>query len=403
MLLLGLALGASATERQPDPRVARALLRTGQLDALSAWVDTQRSVGNGSAFDAFRSLTPDETAALRAWVEAEPNSSIARFALAERELAIAWESGKRVRITNLGARERDVMREHLRAAVALSEAVRGQEPGWREVDRLQLVAARLLGDSELAERAWARGFAQAPADPLLWGALLDGLSSRWGGSYAQLEQAAESAQVHVATNPRLRQLLARAPADRARELREAGEFAAAIEQWDLAISFGEQTWLLRERAWTQFQAGDQVPALAGLDHVIQLAPFDADAHHRRAHVLMALERYAAAAEAAALSADLAPARDHFAWVQQSAAAKARRVAKAEALASRSQASGIVGGWWRESVFAGLLALVLIGATRRFSRRERAGWTGLRSAIAHSELRTRSDRAPSAIATLEGDE
>jgi tetratricopeptide (TPR) repeat protein len=407
ILLIGLAHGASASEPLPDPRVARALLRTGQLETLTSWVKTQRRLG-GSGFAAFQSLTADETAALRGWVEADPGSNIAMLALAERELAMAWEPRGRERIMNIGAREREVLRTHARAALVLSESVRARDPRSVEADRVQLVAARLLGETGMAERAWTRGLASSAADHHLWAAYLEGFSRRWGGSHAQLEQVAESAQVHVGTNPKLRQLLALAPADRARDLAEAGEFAAAIEQWDLALGYGEQPELLRGRAWTQFQAGEHELALEGLDHVIQLAPFDADAHHRRAHVLMALERYATAAEAAALSADLAPSRDHFAWVQQSAAAKARRIAESDGFAKRSPSAGLIGiarQWWLQSVLIGLFAIISIWAIKCLGRwrRERNGWARLDDAIVGSDAGPSSDPARGPIATLERDE
>lgn len=376
-LLLGVASGAWAGDAAPDPRVPRALLRAGQLAELEAWAAALHVAAEGNvparSFAAFRSLTSDETALLRAWVASAPNSTVAKLALAERELAIGWERLGRGPVAHLDARERGLVAKQARTAARLAEASRLEDPRWLDVHRIQLDAARLLGDPELAERAWARGFAAEPANHDLWSALLDGLSRRWGGSYRQLEQAAASAQANAGENPRLRFLLARAAADRARDLHDANEFRDALEQWELALVHGEQAWLLRERAWTQHHAGRATAALAGLDRAIELEPYDADAHHRRAHVLMALERFAEAAEAAGFAADLAPSRDHFAWVQQSAAAKHRDAAEwARLVENRNVAAAALHsvGWWASNLTAGLLAVGLIWAVRRLTRMRR---------------------------------
>ena len=283
--------------------------------------------------------------------------------------------------TTVDPRSWTAMKRHARRAVELAEAAAEREPGWVEPCVLQLEAARLLGDPELAERAWTRGFALAPASHSLWDALLDGLTRRWGGSYDQLEQAAASAQEHVAQNPRLRLLQARADADRAHDLRDANEYDVAVIHYDLALEHGEQAWLLGARGWTHYHAGSHSEALRDLERAVTLEPFVAGHHHRRAHVLMALDRHADAEAAAALSVELAPTDDHFAWVQQSAAAKHRKQAEWDAFVANPSAGEALrrgSRWLTTNALWSLLASGSLWATFhgwRLSRRRVASAEG----------------------------
>ena len=326
-VVLATAADAGSPVDEVDPRAYRAWLSVGATasieESLEAFRLTGDTVSRHRAFRAFRSLTPQESEALAAWLEAAPDSAAAGLALAEWELGLGWRRRGTGMESTLDSRSRIAIRRHARNAVDLAEAAIQREEDWLHPHLVQLEAARLLGDGELAERAWSRGFARAPSSYALWSALLDGLTRRWGGSYTQLEQAAASAQAHSDANARLRLLLARADADRAHDLRDSGLFDRAIEHYDLALEHGEQAWLLGDRGWTHYHAGRHSEALRDLDRATRLEPFVADHHHRRAHVLMSMDRLREAEEAAILSVVLAPAKDHFAWLQHSATKRRR--------------------------------------------------------------------------------
>ena len=103
-----------------DPRPYRTMLETGATAAIEERFEQLRAPGDERsahrAFQAFRSLTPDQAEALVAWVEAKPASPVAWIALAEWELALAWDRRGRDTFATMAARARAEMTRHARRA-----------------------------------------------------------------------------------------------------------------------------------------------------------------------------------------------------------------------------------------------------------------------------------------------
>ncbi len=327
-VVLSAAASATPTASPIDPRPLRALLLqtddAALKEAFSRLEQADERVQQ-RAFQAFRDTSPEQSARLGQWASSDETASLLRLLRAESAIGAAWRRWGRGHPTSFDAATRAAIDDHAAEAAAHAAASLpgASEAAWVEAHVILLEVARLTGDRDLAAATWARGFERAGSSFLLWSALLDGLERRWGGSYAQLEEAAASANRHAAARPALRDLRARPDADRARDHREAGDPTQALEYHNAALALAPAAWLFAERGWSARYAGDLESALADLDTAIEQDPFVADFHHRRAHVLKELGQIQAADEAAALAVELAPMDDHYAWLRHATAADRR--------------------------------------------------------------------------------
>jgi len=101
---------------------------------------------------------------------------------------------------------------------------------------------------------------------------MNSLLPRWGGTYREMSEFAQSELKYLNSNPRLWTLQGAADADRADDYYREENYAAAIESYTQALKFGDCVTWLKYRAACYYKQGKKDEATADYKRVLYYSP-----------------------------------------------------------------------------------------------------------------------------------
>ncbi|HSJ98135.1 MAG TPA: hypothetical protein VLC53_13725 [Myxococcota bacterium] len=317
-----------------DPLPLRALLEQRDFDALEARFAAARAAPDSHEatvlLGKFGELTSAQHLGLEEWASARPDSVAARLALAQRELARAWEARGTGYAHTVDGEARRAMSARLGRALALAAEAAERDPRWLDARRIQIQCAQLTGDGAFARSAFEAALAVDPTHYGVWSGYQRLFRRRWGGSYEAQEEIARVAQAHADANPRLRRLLGAADADRAQDLWSAGRLEEALAAYDRALPHGDDGALRVDRSGVRAALDDAAGARAEIESGLAIDPYFAGLHATLARRCMSDHDFACMVKAAERAIALEPAdpeheklRAFGAWAVEHPAAAVR--------------------------------------------------------------------------------
>jgi tetratricopeptide (TPR) repeat protein len=254
-------------------------------------------------FDAYNAFDVGDIATgayLDDWVRERPRSGNALLARATHYVAAGWEArGESVRRQT--SRDKFVgMREYFQRARSDVDSSLRVMPCNVIGYHLLMRAATTAGDTKMSRALLDQALIIQPYSFLLRARHMYNLVPRWGGSYREMEDFAAESDALVDRNPRLRALHGFPAWDRADVLARQKDTAGALEQFDIALSFGDFWQFRLDRAELYYRLDRYKEALEDLDRAQIQRPQYVEMLDYRSSVEYALGRDATGAEAARL-------------------------------------------------------------------------------------------------------
>jgi len=195
------------------------------------------------------------------WIEADPNSAYALAARGIHYVEAAYQARgiAFVKDTPPENFERmDVL--VVKAKADLLESLR-REPRLIAAYHGLLGIARLKGDIELRLSSVNNALALDPADQWVYDDWIDTVEPKWGGSYEEMQQAADAAAEHASENPLLKRARSRpiCYAAQQRACQKCGhtpDNVEALELYRQAVATAPGVCFLNGAGWIASQLGD---------------------------------------------------------------------------------------------------------------------------------------------------
>src|SRR5450631_1441101 len=319
-----------------DKRVSLRLLRAQKFGSLDAWMndlqaqfeaDWHKEYWPMDALDAFGNPDPSLNALLDAWVEAKPESYMARAARGMHRESLGWYARGGKWASETPPEKFGRMRQEHRVAFPDLDDALEMHPGLLAVHRALIRIANANGAPiALKRRLLDQGLVQCPDCFQIRVTFILALQPRWGGSYQAMSDFAGDAESR-STNPKMHTLAGFADADRCSLLNRDKRKAEALEACNRALATGETFYALLERGYVRERSAPAA-ALADINRALALRPQDTEALALRAWLLAQSRDYAGHARDLALLRELDPVRKvskaALAWAAQGLAADAAR-------------------------------------------------------------------------------
>jgi tetratricopeptide (TPR) repeat protein len=262
-----------------DQAGLRSLLLRGKLPEITKYAEEyQRAFEDDfhaeyyvrAVADAFTSSEPELERALDAWVEAHRTSFAPFLARGSYRLERGYAARGSAYTKDTHATNFVAMREQL--ALARADFERALELSPRLIVALrQLIRTSFIGATRAEVDAYAqRAFAVCPACMQPRVAEQYALTPRWGGSYREMQAAADVAPVEK--NSRLRLLPGYAEIDRAEGFVRDKQLERALEHVERALALGENVDVLLEKGDILRRMSNPAAALAALRRAQDISP-----------------------------------------------------------------------------------------------------------------------------------
>lgn len=123
---------------------------------------------------------------------------------------------------------------------------------------------------------------------------LEKLQPRWGGSYQQMQRFADDSQPYAAANPKIRLLEGFVELEKAHDLMDDDQYAAAIPHLTRALTHGDHSFFYYYRALCYQHLEEFPQALSDMNHAVILEPDTPSYYLTRSKVQAKLRNFDAA-------------------------------------------------------------------------------------------------------------
>jgi len=258
--------------------------------------DVYAGIGPGGAGDrelllqmyAFSSSNPELLPALEAWVDAEPESTIAHLALGMHLRHLSHLSRGRELVGSTSTGQFAGMYDYAeKAAFHYRKAV--------ELDASNSLAwaflANLPSSMRTADTTWNRVLAEhAPLSESAWYQALFKAQPKWGGSIFRLQELLATLEERIADNPRLASLRGFDQFAIADEHFYDGNYQAARASCERAMKAGSHSRFRDMCAMAYRRLEDYPTALQLIDEALEDSPEDTGFFEERARILRKMNR-----------------------------------------------------------------------------------------------------------------
>ena len=224
------------------------------------------------AYDAFSVPEPAYRDLFDAWVNQYPDFYQPYLARAFYFEMMGWESRGYQWAKDTSDEQFAKMEHFFQLAYQNIEEVLKLKPESICAYQLLINIYRAVSARDRNQEVIAYSLKKFPYSFMLRESYINGLKPRWGGSYSQMDDFADEAQLHIKTNPRLRLLKGYSYADMADLVLRDKNYTKAIELYNKALTFGESAYFNYGLAECYYYSNDNATALPFINKALGLQP-----------------------------------------------------------------------------------------------------------------------------------
>ena len=253
--------------------------------------DYQKEDQANVAFDSFEIPDSKLKAPLLEWIKKYPDKFQPYLASAYYYNALAWQSRGYRYIKDTSPEQINGMERYIEIAKGYTNEAIKLYPklalGYKLLINLYIHQA----DGKLIRKFLDKGLEICPQSFALRSTYMHTLLPRWGGSYRKMADFAHESEKYWNLNPQIKLLGGYIYNDMGRKEDEWKRYKKALEYFNKAVAFGENTEFLYERSTCyHYYLNDDKDALKDINKCITLKPYDIDYYLLRAYIYLSENR-----------------------------------------------------------------------------------------------------------------